>query len=164
MGEDRVQRRLVAILAADVVGYSRLMEADEQGTLARLKAVRRDVFQPAMLKHRGRTFKTTGDGALVEFTSVINAVTSAIEVQTAMATRNAEAAEGERIVLRIGVSLGDVMVEGGDLYGNGVNVAARMQTLARARRDLRLRQRLRACPRHARRGVRGPRRADGQEP
>jgi adenylate cyclase len=130
MGEERVQRRLAAILAADVVGYSRLMEADEQGTLARLKSLRRDVFQPTTNQHGGRIFKTTGDGALVEFTSAVNAVQSAIEIQTALAARNSHLAEGQRIALRIGVSLGDVMVEGGDLYGNGVNIAARMQTLA----------------------------------
>ena len=130
MGEQRVLRRLAAILAADVVGYSRLMEADEQGTLARLKSLRREVFQPKTHEHGGRIFKTTGDGALVEFTSVVDAVRSAVEIQLALAARDAEIAARERLALRIGISLGDVIVEGGDLYGNGVNIAARMQTLA----------------------------------
>lgn len=130
MGEDRVQRRLAVILSADVVGYSRLMEADEQGTLTRLKSLRREVFQPKTKEHGGRIFKTTGDGALVEFASAVGAVRSAIEIQRALAARNADVADGQRLMLRIGISLGDVIIEGGDLYGNGVNVAARMQTLA----------------------------------
>jgi TolB-like protein/Tfp pilus assembly protein PilF len=130
MADEPVQRRLAAILAADVVGYSRQMEADEQGTLARLKALRREVFQPAMKRHGGRIFKTTGDGALVEFASASGAVRGAIEVQEALVARNAQTEPGQRLELRIGVSLGDVMVESGDLYGNGVNVAARMQALA----------------------------------
>lgn len=130
MGEERVQRRLAAILAADIVGYSRLMEGDEQGTLAGLKTLRREVFKPKTAEYGGRIFKTTGDGALVEFTSAVDAVKSAIEIQRDLAARNAHVAEGQRLALRIGVSLGDVIVEGGDLYGNGVNVAARMQTLA----------------------------------
>jgi adenylate cyclase len=130
MGEERVQRRLAAILVADIVGYSRLMEDDELGTLARLKSLRREVFGPKTQEYGGRIFKTTGDGALVEFTSAVDAVKSAIEIQRALAARNADVSQEQRLVLRIGVSLGDVIVEGGDLYGNGVNVAARMQTLA----------------------------------
>lgn len=130
MGEERVRRRLAAILAADVVGYSRLMEGDQQGTLARLKSLRREVFEPKTKLRGGRIFKTTGDGALVEFTSAVDAVRSAVEIQRALAERNASIAGGEQLRLRIGISLGDVIVEGGDLYGNGVNVAARMQTLA----------------------------------
>ncbi len=125
-----VQRRLAAILAADVVGYSRLMGEDEEGTLARLKALRREVFDPETKRHGGRVFKTTGDGALVEFPSAIEAVKSAIAIQRIIAERDAAAVEDERIRLRIGISLGDVIVEGGDLYGNGVNVAARMEVLA----------------------------------
>jgi adenylate cyclase len=130
MGEERVQRRLAVILAGDVVGYSRLMEADQQGTLTRLKALRREVFEPKIKQYGGRLFKTTGDGALVEFASVVDAVRSAIEIQRALHARNANIADGQRLRLRIGISLGDVLVEGGDLYGNGVNVAARMQALA----------------------------------
>ncbi len=131
MGEQRVQRRLAAILSADVVGYSRMMERDEKGTLVRLKSLRREVFQPKIKQHGGRIFKTTGDGALVEFQSAVDAVESAIEIQRAVAARNEHLASGLRLTLRIGVSLGDVIVEGGgDLYGNGVNVAARMQILA----------------------------------
>ncbi len=130
MAEGRVQRRLAAILAADVVGYSRLMERDETGTLARLKSLRSDVFDPGTAKYDGRIFKTTGDGALSEFASAVDAVHSAVEIQRALAERNADMPEDQRIILRIGISLGDVIVEGDDLYGNGVNVAARMEGLA----------------------------------
>jgi adenylate cyclase len=130
MSGERVSRRLAAILAADVVGYSRLVEADEQGTLARLLSLRRDVFQPTTKQHGGRIFKTTGDGALVEFPSAVDAVKSAIEIQRSLAARNAHVPEGQRLMLRIGIGLGDVIIEGGDLYGKGVIVAARMQTLA----------------------------------
>jgi adenylate cyclase len=125
MAERRVQRRLAAILAADVVGYSRLMEADEAGTLTALKTLRRELFEPKTKQYGGRIFKTTGDGALVEFKSAVDAVNGAVDIQRALAAR-----EDRRIQLRIGVSLGDVIVEGGDLYGNGVNVAARMEGLA----------------------------------
>ncbi len=130
MGEQRVQRRLAAILAADVVGYSRLMEIDEPGTLLRLKSLRREILETNTKRHGGRIFKTTGDGAFVEFPSAVDAVQSAIEIQRAVAARNEHLASDKRLELRIGVSLGDVIVEGDDLYGNGVNVAARMQTLA----------------------------------
>jgi TolB-like protein/class 3 adenylate cyclase len=130
MAEDGVRRRLAAILAADVVGYSRLMSGDEAGTLARLKAFRRELFEPKTKHYRGRIFKTTGDGALVEFKSAIDAVNSAVDVQGMLAEREAGVAEDCRIRLRIGISLGDVIVEGSDLYGNGVNVAARMESLA----------------------------------
>ncbi len=130
MAEERVQRRLAAILAADVVGYSRMMEADEAGTLAALKALRRDFFVPKTKQYGGRIFKTTGDGALVEFTSAVDAVNSAIDIQRALSASNSDMAEDQRIVLRIGISLGDVIVEGGDLYGNGVNVAARLEAIA----------------------------------
>jgi adenylate cyclase len=130
MAEERVQRRLAAILAADVVGYSRLMGADEEGTLSRLKILRRELFDPKTKQYGGRIFKTTGDGAFVEFNSAVEAVKSASDIQEAIAARNAEVSEDQKILLRIGISLGDVIVEGSDLYGNGVNVASRMEGLA----------------------------------
>ncbi len=130
MAEERLQRRLAAILAADVVGYSRMMDGDEAGTLARLKTLRSEVFDPITAQFGGRIFKTTGDGALAEFASAFDAVQAAIEVQRALVERNAAVPEDRRIVLRIGISLGDVIVEGDDLYGNGVNIAARMEALA----------------------------------
>lgn len=130
MGEERVPRRLAAIVAADVVGFTRLMEADEQATLAQLKFLRRDVLEPKANQHGGRIFKTIGDGVLIEFTSAVDAVRSALEIQRALPAHNAGLAERRRLALRIGISLGDVMIEGDDLYGNGVNIAARLQTLA----------------------------------
>jgi adenylate cyclase len=130
MAEERVQRRLSAILAADVVGYSRQMEADEAGTLERLKAVRREVFVPTITQFGGRVFKLTGDGAFVEFGSAVDAVNSAVAIQKSLTTKNASAPEDQRVELRIGISLGDVIVEGRDLYGNGVNIAARLEGLA----------------------------------
>src|SRR5262249_32636712 len=125
-----MERRLAAILAADVVGYSRLMERDEAGTLAALKSRRANILQPTVSKHRGRIVKLMGDGVLVEFSSAVNAVACAIELQAAMDKANAGVAEDKRIVLRIGINLGDVMVEGSDLYGDGVNIAARLEPLA----------------------------------
>ena len=125
-------RRLAAILAADVAGYSRLMGADEEGTLERLKALRRELLDPKIAGHRGRIVKTTGDGLLVEFPSVVDAVRCAVAVQQAMAERNAGVAPDNRIELRIGINLGDVIVEGDDLYGEGVNIAARIEALADA--------------------------------
>jgi TolB-like protein len=125
-----VQRRLAAILAADVVGYSLLMGADEAGTLAALKARRKDVLEPLVTKHQGRVFKVTGDGVLIEFASAVNAVACAVELQRDMAAANADLPEGKRVLLRIGINLGDVMVEGGDLYGEGVNIAARLEAIA----------------------------------
>src|SRR5262247_412190 len=130
MAEERSKRRLAAILAADVVGYSRLMESDEAGTLAALKSRRKQVLEPLVAKHQGRVFKVTGDGVLVEFASAVNAVQCAVELQQAMAAANEGQAEDRQIVLRIGVNLGDVMVEGSDLYGDGVNIAARLEALA----------------------------------
>ncbi|GEP61892.1 adenylate/guanylate cyclase domain-containing protein [Reyranella soli] len=126
------QRRLAAIVSADVAGYSRLMGRDESGTLAALKAIRQEVVDPAIAKHGGRIVKTTGDGLLLEFPSVVNAVRCAIEVQTAMADRGAEIAEDRRFALRIGINLGDIIVEGDDIFGDGVNVAARLQEIAPA--------------------------------
>jgi TolB-like protein/class 3 adenylate cyclase/Flp pilus assembly protein TadD len=125
-------RRLAAILAADVTGYSRLMGADEEGTLERLKTLRHELLDPKIAEHRGRIVKTTGDGTLVEFASVVDAVRCAVAVQQAMTERNTGAAADNRIELRIGINLGDVIVEGDDLYGDGVNIAARIEALADA--------------------------------
>jgi len=125
-------RRLAAILAADVAGYSRLMGADEEGTLERLKALRHELLDPKIAEHRGRIVKTTGDGMLVEFASVVDAVRCAVAVQQAMPERNTSVAAEGRIELRIGINLGDVIVEGDDLYSDGVNVAARIEALAEA--------------------------------
>jgi adenylate cyclase len=125
-------RRLAAILAADVAGYSRLMGADEEGTLERLKALRRELLDPKIAEHHGRIVKTTGDGMLVEFASVVDAVRCAVEVQQAMSERDIGAGPDNRIELRIGINLGDVIVEGDDLYGDGVNIAARIEALADA--------------------------------
>jgi adenylate cyclase len=123
-------RRLAAILAADVAGYSRLMGADEEGTLARLKAIRREVADPRIKEHRGRIVKTTGDGMLLEFASVVDAVRCAVEVQRAMAERNADVPPDRRIELRMGINVGDIIKDGRDIYGDGVNVAARLEALA----------------------------------
>src|SRR2546429_8419778 len=125
-------RRLAAILAADVARYSRLMGADEEGTLERLKALRRELLDPKNAAHHGRIVKTTGDGMLVEFASVVDAVRCAVEVQQAMAERNTGTATDNRIELRIGINLGDVIVEPDDIYGDGVNIAARVEALADA--------------------------------
>jgi class 3 adenylate cyclase len=125
-----VERKLAAILAADVVGYSRLMERDEFATLSALKSRRAEILQPMVVKHRGRIVKVMGDGVLVEFASAVNAVACGVDLQEAMDSANAGAAEGQRIVLRIGINLGDVMVEGSDLYGDGVNIAARLESLS----------------------------------
>jgi adenylate cyclase len=129
-GPARVERRLAAILAADVAGYSRLMGADEEGTLAALKAIRRELGDPKIAEHRGRIVKTTGDGLLVEFQSVVDAVRCAVEVQRAMAERNADVPAEKRIEFRIGVHQGDIIVEDGDIFGDGVNLAARLEGLA----------------------------------
>jgi adenylate cyclase len=123
-------RRLAAILAADVAGYSRLMGADEEGTLERLKALRRELLDPKIAEHHGRIVKTTGDGVLVEFASVVDAVRCAVKVQQEMIERNTGVAADSRIELRIGINLGDLIVEGDDLYGDGVNIAARIEALA----------------------------------
>src|SRR5882757_3741110 len=130
MVEARVQRRLAAILAADVAGYSRLMGADEEGTLAALKELRRGLADPKIKEHRGRIVKTTGDGLLVEFASVVDAVRCAVEVQHEMAERNAGVPDERRIQFRIGINLGDIIKDGRDIYGDGVNVAARLEALA----------------------------------
>jgi adenylate cyclase len=123
-------RRLAAILAADVVGYSRLMGTDEEGTLERLNAHRRQLIDPKIGEHHGRIVKTTGDGLLVEFASVVDAVRCAAEVQRGMIDREPEATDEQCITFRIGINLGDVIAEGGDIFGDGVNVAARLEALA----------------------------------
>ena len=130
MAEERVERRLAAILVADVAGYSRLMGEDEEGTLAALTAHRTELIEPCIAEHRGRVVKTTGDGLLAEFASVVDAVRCAVAFQDGMRDRNAETPEGRRIVFRIGVNLGDVIVQDDDVYGDGVNVAARLESLA----------------------------------
>jgi len=124
-----IQRRLAAILAADVVGYSRLMGVDEVGTLTSLKAHRRELVDPAIAGHSGHIVKTTGDGMLVEFGSVVDAVGCALAVQRGMMSRNAAAAEDKRIVFRVGINVGDIIIDGDDIFGDGVNIAARLQTL-----------------------------------
>jgi adenylate cyclase len=130
MAEERVERRLAAILCADVVGYSRLMGADEEKTLAVLKGHRRELIDPLIDQHRGRIFKTTGDGMLIEFASVVDAVRCAVVVQQGMEDRNANLPESERIRFRVGINPGDVIVDEGDMFGDGVNVAARIEALA----------------------------------
>jgi adenylate cyclase len=130
MSKAPIQRRLVAILAADVVGYSRLMEQDETATLTDLKVRWNDVVEPLVARHEGRIFKRIGDGMLVEFGSAVAAVECAVDLQKALAAANADVAQDRHIVLRIGVNLGDVMVEGSDLYGAGVNLASRIEGLA----------------------------------
>jgi adenylate cyclase len=125
-----MERRLAAIFAADVEGYSRLIGADEEGTLQRLKAHRRELIDPKIAEHQGRIVKTTGDGVLVEFASPVKAVRCAIEVQHGMVDRNADVPAEQRIEFRVGINLGDVIVEEGDIYGDGVNVAARLEGIA----------------------------------
>ena len=125
-----MDRRLAAILAADVVGYSRLMGEDESGTFNALKAVRKELFAPKVAEHHGRIVKLMGDGALVEFGSVVDAVACAVAIQKGLASRNAKLTADRRIELRIGINLGDVIIEGSDIYGDGVNVAARLQEIA----------------------------------
>ena len=130
MATDKVTRRLAAIFAADMVGYSRLMEADEEGTIARQKAHRKELIDPKIAEHDGRIVKTTGDGMLVEFASVVDAVRCAVEVQQAMAEREADVLDDRRIAYRIGINLGDIVIEDDDILGDGVNVAARLESLA----------------------------------
>ena len=124
-----MERRLAAILVADVVGYSRLITSDEAGTLAALKARRVDCLQPLVARHKGRLVKLMGDGVLLEFASAVSAVQCAVDLQAAMAEANSVLPEERQIVLRIGVNLGEVVVEGGDIFGDGVNVAARLEAV-----------------------------------
>jgi len=130
MAEDRVDRRLAAIFAGDIAGYSRLMGVDEEGTLRQLKAHRKELVDPKITEHRGRIVKTTGDGMLVEFVSVVDAVRCAVDIQRGMAERNAEVPVEKRIEFRIGINIGDIIIDGDDIFGDGVNVAARLQALA----------------------------------
>ena len=130
MSGERVERRLAAILAVDVAGYSRPMGEDEEGTLAALRAVRRELGDPKITEHRGRIVKTTGDGLLVEFASVVDAVRCAVEVQREMVDRNAAVPAARRIEFRMGVNVGDIIIEDGDIFGDGVNIAARLEALA----------------------------------
>jgi TolB-like protein len=129
-GRERVERRLAAIMAADVAGYSRLMGEDEEGTLAALNAIRGELTDPKIREHRGRIVKTTGDGMLVEFASVVDAVRCAVEIQREMVLRNPDVPEGRPIAFRIGINLGDIIIGEHDIYGDGVNVAARLEALA----------------------------------
>ena len=127
---ERVERRLVAVLAADVAGYSRLMGRDEQRTLADLKRCRQTLFDPQIATHRGRIVKTTGDGMLVEFASAVEAVDCAAKVQCGMAAQNADVPHDLRIEFRVGVHLGDIIIDDGDIFGDGVNIAARLEGIA----------------------------------
>src|SRR3981189_1774422 len=124
-----MQRRLAAILLADVVSYSRLMGADEMGTLTALKSHRRELVNPGIAEHHGRIVKTTGDGMLVEFASVVDAVACAVNIQRSMVGRNAGIAAERQIVFRIGINVGDIIIDGDDIFGDGVNIAARLETL-----------------------------------
>ena len=130
MAEERVHRKLAAILAADVVGYSRLTEIDEEGTLERLKQLRREVIEPIIDKHRGRVVKLMGDGALVEFASAVDAVRCSVEIQQCVAERDIELPTDRRIEFRIGINLGDIVIDGNDILGDGVNIASRLEGLA----------------------------------
>src|SRR6266481_7737258 len=125
-----MDRRLAALLAADVAGYSRLMGANEEDTLARLKAVRKTLVDPAIASHRGRIVKTTGDGMLVEFASAVDAVRSAVDVQGRMAEHNAAGPQDQKIEFRIGIHVGDIIFDGNDIFGDGVNIAARLEGIA----------------------------------
>jgi class 3 adenylate cyclase/TolB-like protein len=129
MVEERIQRRLAAILAADMVGYSRLMEADERATIARLKAYRAELIDPKITEHHGRLVKTTGDGLLVEFGSAVEAVLCALEIQQAVTEGEAAVPNELRISYRVGINLGDIVIDGDDILGDGINVAARLESL-----------------------------------
>src|SRR4051794_17120829 len=130
MVEDRVDRRLAAIFAGDIAGYSRLMSVDEEGTLRQLKAHRKELVDPKITEHRGRLVKTTGDGMLVEFVSVVDAVRCAVDIQRGMAERNSNVPAESCIQFRIGINVGDIISDANDIYGDGVNVAARLEALA----------------------------------
>jgi adenylate cyclase len=130
MAEQRVERRLAAVLAADVAGYSRLMGADEEGTLSRLNAHRRGFVEPTVAEHHGRVVKRTGDGILIEFGSAVDAARCAIKVRRGMAQRNADVSVDQRIEIRIGIHIGDIIIEEGDIFGDGVNIAARLEGIA----------------------------------
>ncbi len=133
-----MERRLAAIMAADVVGYSRLIRADEEGTIAALKALRADLIDPKIAEHHGRIVKLMGDGMLAEFASVVDAVRAAVETQQAVTDHNSGLPEDKRIEFRVGINLGDVVIDGDDIHGDGVNVAARLEGLAGKRDRYRL--------------------------
>lgn len=130
MAVERVQRRLAAIIAADIVGYSRMMEADESGTLSRLTTLRKKFFHPKVAEFGGRIVKTTGDGTLIEFPSAVDAVQHAVEVQQELALRGTEENANQRMQFRIGINVGDIIIDKEDIYGDGVNIAARLEGLA----------------------------------
>jgi len=129
-GQDRIERQLAAILAADVAGYSRLTGVDEEGTHVQLQAHLRALVDPKIAEHRGRVVKNTGDGMLAEFSSVVDAVRCALDIQRGMADRNAEVPQEKRIEFRMGINVGDIILDRGDIFGDGVNVAARLEGLA----------------------------------
>src|SRR5438034_4642575 len=129
-GPARVERRLAAVLAADVAGYSRLMGRDEEGTLAQLKFFRKALVDPAITVHRGRIVKTTGDGMLVEFASAVDAARCAVEIQRGMARQNTDVPQDQRIEFRIGIHVGDIIIDDNDIFGDGVNIAARLEGIA----------------------------------
>jgi class 3 adenylate cyclase len=160
----RMARKLAAIIAADVVSYSRLMGVDEAETLAALKTHRRDLIDPNIAEHQGRIVKTTGDGLLIEFPSVVEAVQCAVEVQRAMEDRNADEPAAHRIEFRVGINLGDIIIDGDDIYGDGVNVAARLEGLADANGICVKPSRARPGARQAGSGLRGPGRAGWSKP
>ena len=159
----RDHRRLAAIVSLDVVGYSRLMGVDDSGTLAALKAHRRELIDPKIAEHDGRIVKTTGDGLLLEFSSVVDAVRCAVDVQRGMAERNAGVAADKRLDFRIGINVGDIIIDGDDIFGDGVNVAARLEGAGRSRRHLRQPKRARSGAGQAELCLRGPRGAGSQE-
>ena len=130
MSSEQVERRLTAILAADVAGYSRLMGADEEGTLSHLKALRKMLVDPKIAAHRGRIVKTTGDGVLVEFASVVDAARCAVEIQHGVAAQNADASQDNPIRFRVGIHVGDIIIDNNDIFGDGVNIAARLEGIA----------------------------------
>src|ERR1700680_1046032 len=132
MAEERVQRRLAAVLAADVAGYSRLMGQDEEGTLAGLKAVRKSLVDPTIAAYRGHIVKTTGDGLLVEFASAVDAARCGVEIQRGMAAQNVNVPQDVRIEFRIGIHVGDIIIDDNDIFGDGVNIAARLEGIAEA--------------------------------
>ena len=130
MSKEQVERRLAAILAADIAGYSRLMGADEEGTLSALRAYRREILDPKIAEHRGRVVKTTGDGFLIEFASVVDATRCAVDVQHGVRERNISVPRDKRLEFRIGINVGDVIIEENDIFGDGVNVASRLEGIA----------------------------------
>jgi adenylate cyclase len=130
MTKVHAERRLAAVLAADVVGYSRLMGLDEEGTLAKLKSCRRDLVDPKIAEYHGRIVKTSGDGVLVEFPSAVEAVKCAIDIQRSIRERNAGISQDHRVVFRIGINVGDIIIDDDDIFGDGVNIAARLESIA----------------------------------